>query len=51
MPCGFQLPKISAASAMKPMPFVMFSLKEWVKPIERKAPPSAASTPERITAV
>ena len=46
-----QLPKISAASAMKPMPAVMFSLKELAKPIERKAPPSAASMPERITAV
>ena len=34
-PNGRQLPKMSAASAMKPRPAVMFSLNECTKPIER----------------
>ena len=47
---GRQRPKISAASAMKPRPAVMFWEKVWTKPIERNAPPSAARPPEHITA-
>ena len=46
---GRPLPKITAASAMKPRPVVMFSLNAWTKPIDRNAPPSEASTPERMT--
>ena len=49
-PNGRQLPKITAASAMNPRPAVMFSLNELTKPIERYAPPQAASMPERTTA-
>ena len=50
-PNGRQLPKIIAASAMKPRPAVMFSLNvPPTKPTERYAPPSAASIPERTTA-
>src|SRR3954453_6388027 len=49
-PPGRQRPKISAASAMKPRPAVMFWLNEWTKPIERYAPPSAARMPETTTA-
>jgi hypothetical protein len=49
-PNGRQRPKISAASAMKPRPALMFWLKEWTKPIERKTPPSAASAPDAMTA-
>src|SRR5439155_5367848 len=49
-PKGRQLPKISAARPMKPRPAVMFSLKEPRNPIERYAPPSAASIPDTITA-
>jgi hypothetical protein len=45
------LPKITAASAMKPRPFVMFSLNAWTKPIERNAPPSEASMPDSTTLV
>ena len=48
-PNGFHLPKMSAASAMKPRPAVMFSLKDPTKPTARYAPPSAASTPESVT--
>jgi hypothetical protein len=47
---GRHLPKMTAASAMKPRPLVMFSAKVPTNPIERKAPPSAASTPETTTA-
>ena len=49
-PSGLHLPKITAASAMKPRPLVMFSLNAPPKPNERYAPPSAASMPETITA-
>ena len=41
---------MTAASAMKPRPAVMFWLKEPTKPIERYAPPIAARTPEATTA-
>ena len=44
------MPKMSAASAMKPRPAVMFWLKECTKPTERYAPPSAASIPDVTTA-
>ena len=50
VPNGRQPPKMSAASAMKPRPAVMFSVKEFPKPIERNAPPAPARTPDRITA-
>ena len=49
-PNGRQFPKITAASAMNPRPAVMFSLNELTNPIERNAPPAAASIPERTTA-
>ena len=49
-PNGRQFPKITAASAMNPRPAVMFSLNELTNPIERYAPPAAASMPERMTA-
>ena len=49
-PPGFHLPKITAASPMKPLPKIMFSLNEWTKPIERNTPPSAANPPEAMTA-
>ena len=49
-PPGRQRPKISAASAMKPLPMVMFCENECTKPIERYAPPAPASTPEVTTA-
>jgi hypothetical protein len=48
-PPGRQLPKISAARAMKPRPEVIFSVKWCEKPIERYAPPIAASTPDVTT--
>ena len=47
---GRHLPKMTAARAMKPRPLVMFSENLPVKPIERNAPPSAASTPDVTTA-
>ena len=50
-PAGRQRPKISAASAMKPRPAVMFCVNVCRKPIERNAPPSAASPPEVMTAL
>ena len=34
-PIGFQRPKMSAASAIKPRPPVMFSVKAERRPIER----------------
>ena len=48
-PNGRHFPKISAARAMNPRPPVMFSLNECVKPIERYAPPIAASMPDTVT--
>ena len=48
---GRHLPKTSAASPMKPMPFVIPSLNEWTKPSERYAPPIAAIAPEAMTAM
>ena len=50
-PHGRQPPKITAASAMKPRPAVMFSLNEPSSAIDRYAPPMAASTPEAVTAM
>ena len=47
-PPGRQRPKISAASAMKPLPTVMFCENECTKPIDRYAPPAPASTPDVI---
>src|SRR5204863_8170276 len=49
-PNGRQLPKITAASAMKPRPAVMFSLNDPRYPIDRYDPPSAESMPDRNTA-
>src|SRR4051812_4622311 len=48
-PNGRHLPKMSAASAMKPRPAVMFSVNELTKPSDRNTPPSAASAPEAVT--
>ena len=42
---GRQLPKISAARAMKPRPAVMFWSKVWANARDRYAPPAAASIP------
>ena len=47
---GRHLPTITTASAMNPRPAVMLWLNECTKPIERNAPPIAASMPEAITA-
>src|SRR5215207_10447904 len=49
-PNGRQLPKITAARAMKPRPAVISSLNEPNRPIDRYTPPTAASAPEAVTA-
>src|SRR5689334_25030799 len=46
---GFHLPKINAASAMKPRPAVMFLVNNDDCPIERYAPPMPASMPASST--
>src|SRR5690349_7522398 len=46
---GRHLPKINAASAMKPRPEVMFLVNNDDCPIERYAPPMPASTPASST--
>ena len=48
---GRHLPKMSAASAMKPRPEVMLRVKSDDCPMERYAPPMPASAPESSTAV
>ena len=46
---GRHLPKMSAASAMNPRPDVMLRVNSDDCPIERYAPPSAASAPDSST--
>src|SRR5437870_10269341 len=48
---GRHLPKMSAASAMKPRPAVILRVKSDDWPIERYAPPTPASTPESTTPI
>jgi len=46
---GRHLPKMRAASAMKPQPDVMFRVNRDDCPIDRYAPPMAASAPDSST--
>ena len=47
---GRHLPTITTASAMNPRPAVMLCVNEWTNPMDKNAPPIAASIPEAITA-